>query len=48
MAAEQDNLDRYIDLFGTHPKYGMEGRKIRSVTYRTQPYRRGLPLYERT
>lgn len=47
MAAEQDDLGRYIDLFGTHPKYGMEGRKIRSVTYRTQPYRRDLPLYER-
>lgn len=48
MAEEKDDLNRYIDLFGTHPKYGAEGRKIRSVTYRTQPYRRDKPLYERT
>ena len=47
MAAEQDDLDRYLDLFGTHPKYGLSGRKIASVTYRSQPYRRTVPLYER-
>ena len=48
MAEEKDDLDRYIDLFGTHPKYGLSGRKISSVTYRTQPYDRRMPLYERT
>lgn len=47
MAAERDDLDRYIDLFGTHPKYGLSGRPISSVTYRTQPYQRSVPLYER-
>ena len=46
MAAERDDLDRYLDLFGTHPKYGLSGRKIASVTYRPQPYRRTVPLYE--
>lgn len=46
MAAEKDDLERYIDLFGTHPKYGMDGRKIRSVTYRRQPHDRRRPLYE--
>ena len=46
MAAERDDLDRYIGLFGTHPKYGASGRKISSVTYRTQPYQRSKPLYE--
>ena len=46
MAAERDDLDRYIDLFGIHPKYGLSGRKIASVTYRAQPYRRTVPLYE--
>ena len=48
MAAEQDDLERYLDLFGIHPKYGMSGRKISSVTYRPQSYRRKVPLYELT
>ena len=48
MAAERDDLDRYLDLFGVHPKYGASGRKISSVTYRTQPYQRIRPLYEQT
>ena len=46
MAAERGDLARYIDLFGTHPKYGLSGRKIASVTYRPQSYRRQRPLYE--
>lgn len=46
MEAERDDLDRYIDLFGTHPKYGLSGKSIASVTYRTQPYQRLRPLYE--
>ena len=46
MAEERDDLERYVDLFGTHPKYGMSGRKISPVTYRTQPYGRRKPLYE--
>ena len=46
MASERDDLERYIDLFGVHPKYGLSGRKISSVTYRPQPYRRERPLYE--
>lgn len=46
MAAERDDMEQYIDLFGVHPKYGMSGRKISSVTYRPQSYRRTVPLYE--
>lgn len=46
MEAERADLDRYIDLFGTHPKYGLSGKPISSVTYRTQPYQRQRPLYE--
>lgn len=46
MAFERDDLEQYVDLFGTHPKYGASGRKISSVTYRTQPYQRSRPLYE--
>ena len=45
MAAERDDLDRYLDLFGTHPRYGLSGRRISSVTYRPQPYQRTVPLY---
>lgn len=48
MAAERDDLERYIDLFGTHPRYGLSGRKISSVTYRAQAYQRTVPLYELT
>ena len=47
MAEERDDLEEYIDLFGSHPKYGVSGRRISSVTYRPQPYDRGRPLYER-
>ena len=46
MAEERDDLERYVDLFGVHPKYGVSGRKIASVTYRRQPYDRLRPLYE--
>ena len=48
MSRECPDLERYIDLFGTHPKYGISGRPISSVTYRAQPYRRTVPLYELT
>ena len=46
MAEEKDDLERYIDLFGFNPKYGVSGRKIASVTYRPQSYQRICPLYE--
>ena len=46
MAEERDDLEKYVDLFGVHPKYGASGMKISSVTYRPQPYERRAPLYE--
>ena len=46
MAAEKDDLLRYINLFGYNRKYGIEGKAIGSVTYKPQPYQRGKPLYE--
>lgn len=46
MAEEKDDLERYLDLFGTHPRYGLSGRRISSVTYRPQPWQRTRPLYE--
>lgn len=45
MEKERDDLDRYIDLFGYNPKYGLEGRPIGSVTYKPQPYDPAQPLY---
>lgn len=47
MAAERDDLERYINLFGFNPKYGVEGLRISSVTYRAQPYDRAQLLYDR-
>lgn len=47
MALEKNDLHCYIDLFGIHPKYGINGRKISSITYKPQPYQRTIPLYER-
>ena len=46
MAEERGDLGRYIDLFGFHPKYGVSGRRIASVTYVPQGYRRVAPAYE--
>ena len=45
MERERDDLERYIDLFGYNPKYGAPRPRIRSVTYRAQPYDSPLPLY---
>lgn len=44
---EQDDLARYINLFGYNPKYGVSGPRISSITYVPQPYRRSGKLYER-
>ena len=38
MAAEKDDLDRYINLFGYNPKYGIDGKPIGSVTYKPQAF----------
>ena len=46
MAEEKDDLLRYIDLFGYNAKYGVSGRRIRSVRYLPQSFRRVRPLYE--
>ena len=46
MEAERADLDRYINLFGYHPQYGVSGKRIGSVNYKPQPYDRKMPLYE--
>ncbi len=45
MANEYDDLDKYINLFGYNPKYGVSGQKISSVTYKAQPYNSVTKLY---
>ena len=46
MEAERPDLERYINLFGYNPKYGVEGKPIGTVTYKPQGYRPTRPLYE--
>ena len=47
MEKEKDDLDRYINLFGYLPQFGVEGKPIGSVNYKPQPYNSRLPLYEK-
>ena len=46
MEKEKDDLHRYINLFGYNSKYGLEGKPIRSITYKAQIYDPPKPLYE--
>lgn len=46
MDNETKDLDRYINLFGYHPKYGINGMKLPGVEYREQPYNSFHKLYE--
>lgn len=46
MAEEKDDLDRYINLFGYNPRYGVSGPKISSIKYLPQPYDSIKKLYE--
>lgn len=48
MEAEQDDLARYINLFGYNPKYGVSGARISSVRYLPQGYEPVGKLYERS
>ena len=45
MEKERDDLERYVNLFGYNPKFGVEGKPIGSVTYKPQPYNPAKPLY---
>ncbi len=45
MAKEKDDLSCYVNLFGYHPKYGVSGKRIRSIHYCAQPYQSHPPLY---
>ncbi len=46
MEAEKADLERYVNLFGYNPKYGVEGKPIGTVTYKPQRNTPGKPIYE--
>ena len=45
MEAERDDFLNYVNLFGYHPKFGVDGKPIGSVTYKPQAFRNNCPLY---
>ena len=47
MEKERDDLERYVNLFGYLPQFGIDGKPIGSVTYKPQPYDSKIPLYQR-
>ena len=46
MEKERDDFERYVNLFGYNPKYGVSGKPIRSITYKPQQFDPPKPLYE--
>lgn len=46
MEEEKADLERYVNLFGFNPKYGISGKPIGSVTYKPQRFDPPVPLYE--
>lgn len=48
MDAECPDLDRYINLFGFNPRFGVSGSRISSVRYLPQGYDASGKLYEQT
>ena len=47
MEEEKDDLERYVNLFGFNPKYGVDGKPIGSGIYKPHPYNPTAPLYEK-
>ena len=46
MLEEKDDIHRYTNLFGYNSKYGLDGKPIGSITYKSQDYDPPKPLYE--
>ena len=46
MAKENDDLHKYVNLFGYNPKYGVSGPKISSVKYMPQGFDAVTKLYD--
>ena len=45
MEQEKADLERYVNLFGYNPKYGISGKPIGSITYKPQKFDPPQPLY---
>ena len=45
MEQERPDLERYVNLFGYNPKYGVDSKPIGSVTYKPQQFDPLAPLY---
>ena len=45
MEQEREDLERYVNLFGYNPKYGISGKPIGSVTYKPQGLDPKQPVY---
>ena len=45
MEEEKPDLERYINLFGYNPKYGISGKPIGTVTYKPQGFEPNQALY---
>ena len=46
MEKEREDLENYVNLFGYHTKFGLDGKPIGSVIYKPQQYDPPKPLYE--
>lgn len=46
MSKTYDDMDKYINLFGYNPNFGLPKNRIANVTYKQQPYKRTKKLYE--
>ena len=45
MEKEREDLENYVNLFGYHAKFGLDGKPIGSVTYKPQQFDPTAPLY---
>ena len=45
MEEERADLECYVNLFGYNPKFGVDGKRIGSVTYKPQNIETYIPLY---
>ncbi len=46
MIEEKDDIEKYLNLFGYNPKYGVNGEKLSVIYYAAQPFTSRQPLYE--
>ena len=46
MDRECNDLDKYINLFGYNPKYGIQGQSLHKVRYLPQPYNSYKKIYQ--